>query len=89
MWEICLKLYAPTANIKSREAQLKVLADAIRRGDHSCVAAFFAKYRFVPIFHDVKDVVLDGDTIVVKLEENKYIVINAVKKDALVSIVSF
>ncbi|MEM0468538.1 MAG: hypothetical protein QXT27_05020 [Pyrobaculum sp.] len=88
MWSLCLKLYAPNENHKKRETQLRVLAEAIKRGDHSCVAAFFAKYRFVPVFHTTKEVAVDGNYIVVKLDEKNYVVINVVDKDALVSIVS-
>lgn len=88
MWSLCLKLYAKNENHKKRETQLRVLAEAIKRGDHSCVAAFFATYRFVPIFHSAKEVGIDGNYIVVKLDEKNYVVINAVGKDALVSIVS-
>jgi len=88
VWSLCLKLYAPHENHKKREVQLRVLAEAIKRGDHSCVAAFFAKFMFVPVFHAVKEVVVDGNYIVVKLDEKNYVVINAVDKNALVSIVS-
>ncbi|MEM0479544.1 MAG: hypothetical protein QXS16_04410 [Pyrobaculum sp.] len=42
----------------------------------------------MPVFHTTKEVAVDGNYIVVKLDEKNYVVINVVDKDALVSIVS-
>ena len=79
LWELCKRLYGEEG--KGREKDIRALAKAVEAGDRACFAAFFTRYRFLPVLPPGARVEFaDASTLIIKVKDAE-IVINATEEE--------